>query len=217
MKIKTITVSSKDAVAYMENTNALFKALWELTDLLRLESELKKHHRAYLHVRENIDEKVKEARSLMTKVSMDMLKTSFEGNAPEEIADCDDCGCFDCAHDCLNCKDSPCYGNKDAEHDTPFADAEYDEDDEADGSILLSKQKYAEMIDDLLAMAELIDMVSDMRTADEKELRKLARFIPAFADYEHNRLSLYRNAAKEAESIMDRWEDEYEPDEYFSD
>ena len=41
MKIKTITVSSKDAVAYMENTNALFKALWELTDLLRLESDLK--------------------------------------------------------------------------------------------------------------------------------------------------------------------------------
>ena len=39
----------------------------------------------------------------------------------------------------------------------------------------------------------------------------------------HNRLSLYREAAKEAESIIDRWEDEldededYEPDEYFSD
>ena len=46
---------------------------------------------------------------------------------------------------------------------------------------------------------------------------------PAYAAYERNRLSLYREAAKEAESIIDRWEDEldddedYEPDEYFSD
>ena len=45
----------------------------------------------------------------------------------------------------------------------------------------------------------------------------------AYAAYERNRLSLYREAAKEAESIIDRWEDEldededYEPDEYFSD
>ena len=44
-----------------------------------------------------------------------------------------------------------------------------------------------------------------------------------YAAYERNRLSLYREAAKEAESIIDRWEDEldddedYEPDEYFSD
>ena len=49
------------------------------------------------------------------------------------------------------------------------------------------------------------------------------RFIPAYAAYERNRLSLYREAAKEAESIIDRWEDEldddedYAPDEYFSD
>lgn len=44
-----------------------------------------------------------------------------------------------------------------------------------------------------------------------------------YAAYERNRLSVYRNAAKEAESIIDRWENEldddegYEPDEYFSD
>ena len=35
MKVTTITISAKDAAAYMENTNSLFKALWELTDLIR--------------------------------------------------------------------------------------------------------------------------------------------------------------------------------------
>ena len=34
------------------------------------------------------------------------------------------------------------------------------------------------------------------------------RFIPAFAAFEKNRLSLYRDAAKEAEKIFDRWADE---------
>lgn len=53
--------------------------------------------------------------------------------------------------------------------------------------------------------------------------RSLASSSRPYAAYERNRLSLYREAAKEAESIIDRWEDEldddedYEPDEYFSD
>ena len=68
MNNKMITIPYADAIEYGENTSALFKALWELTDLIRLESDLKKHHRAYLHVREDIDEKVKEARQIMTKV-----------------------------------------------------------------------------------------------------------------------------------------------------
>ena len=70
MNNKMITIPYADAIEYGENTSALFKALWELTDLIRLESDLKKHHRAYLHVREDIDEKVKEARQIMTKVAV---------------------------------------------------------------------------------------------------------------------------------------------------
>ena len=73
MNNKMITIPYADAIEYGENTSALFKALWELTDLIRLESDLKKHHRAYLHVREDIDEKAKEARQIMTKVSVDMI------------------------------------------------------------------------------------------------------------------------------------------------
>lgn len=222
MKIKTITVSAKEAVAYMENNNALFRALWKLTDLLRLESDLKKHHRAYLHVREEIDEKVKEARILLNKVSMDGLKSSIKYNAPDNAPNCKDCVCYNCDEDCSVCAFSPCSEEDEDEcdEDYPFEDAEDDETDD-ENAIVLPKQKYNDMVEDLLTMAELIDMVCDMRTYDEGEIRKLARFVPAFAAYERNRLRLYRDAAKEAESIMDRWDDEYdpdyEPDEYFSD
>lgn len=215
---KTITIPYKDAIELGVNTNAVFKALKELIELISLESELKKHHRAYLHVREDIDKKVAEARLRMVKFSCDMLRMSFIADVVEDPetadADCASCGCLDCDRDCLSCKVSPCYGCDD--EDYPFEESEGDGD-----SIILSKQRYAEMIDDLLSMAELIDMVSDMRTNDMRAIRELRKYIPAFAAFEENRLRLYRDAAKEAESIMERWEDEYdpdyEPDEYFSD
>lgn len=189
MNNKMITMPHAAAIEYAENTTALFKALWELTDLIRQESDLKKHHRAYLHVREAIDEKVKETRRIMTKVSVDMLALPFVVNT----AKCDE--------------------------DTPFADTEDTE------SVSIPKEEYDLMIDDLLTMSEIIQCVSDMRTQDAKAICEFGKFVPAFAAYEKNRLSLYREAAKEAEEIFDRWadrvdeedEDDYEPDEYFSD
>lgn len=97
-----------------------------------------------------------------------------------------------------------------------FSDA--DEDEKA---VTISKEKYGCMVDDLLTMAELIDMVADMRTRDMEAIRAFAKFVPSFAAYEHNRLRLYREAAKEAEEIIDRWandlDDEDEPYECFSD
>ena len=192
MNNKMITIPYADAIEYGENTSALFKALWELTDLIRLESDLKKHHRAYLHVREDIDEKVKEARQIMTKVSVDMIGFYFKIDVPK----------------CSN-----------SDENTPFADAA---DDEAVTTI--PKDKYELMIDDLLTMSEIIQCVADMRTQDVKAIREFGKFVPAFAAFEKNRLSLYREAAKEAEEIFDRWADEiddldedYEPDEFFSD
>ena len=53
-----------------------------------------------------------------------------------------------------------------------------------------------------------------MRTKDvPRHFREFGKFIPAYAAYERYRLSLYREAAKEAESIIDRWEDELDEDE----
>lgn len=49
----------------------------------------------------------------------------------------------------------------------------------------------------------------------------LEKYVPAFAAFGKDRLSLYRKAAKEAEEIVQRWDEEmdedFEPDEYFSD
>lgn len=190
MNNKMITIPYADAIEYGENTSALFKALWELTDLIRLESNLKKHHRAYLHVREDIDEKVKEARQIMTKVSVDMIGFYFKVDVPE---------------------------SSNSDENPPFADAADDE------AVSIPKDKYELMIDDLLTMSEIIQCVADMRTQDAKAIREFGKFVPAFAAFE-NRLSLYREAAKEAEEIFNRWADEiddldedYEPDEYYSD
>ena len=169
----------------------------DLIALIREETELKKHHRAYLHVREDIDEKVKEARQIMTKVSVDMIGFYFKVDVPK----------------CSN-----------SDENTPFADAADDE------TVSIPKDKYELMIDDLLTMSEIIQCVADMRTQDVKAIREFGKFVPAFAAFEKNRLSLYREAAKEAEEIFDRWADEiddldedfmededYEPDEYYSD
>ena len=169
----------------------------DLIALIREETELKKHHRAYLHVREDIEEKVKEARQIMTKVSVDMIGFYFKVDVPE---------------------------SSNSDENTPFADAGDDE------TVSIPKDEYELMIDDLLTMSEIIQCVADMRTQDVKAIREFGKFVPAFAAFEKNRLSLYREAAKEAEEIFDRWADEiddldkdfmededYEPDEYYSD
>ena len=55
MKVTTITISAKDAAAIHGEHQFAVQGSVELTDLIREESKLKQHHRAYLHVRDNID------------------------------------------------------------------------------------------------------------------------------------------------------------------
>ena len=161
--------------------------------LIREEETLRKHHRAYLHVREAILDGCNE---LMAYINAELTKCGEERHfryiPKSEYSD-----------------------------GYPFAEAEDADDDEDEETVTIPKEQYEDMIDDLLTMAELIDMVSDMRTKDIRFIQEMAKFMPAYAEYEKSRLSLYREAAKEAEAIFDRWEDEldddYEPDEYFSD
>ena len=179
-----------------------------LIALIREEAELKKHHRAYLHVREELEactdwtssrmlDILDEARDCVVGLSKDVRETFRSREREAEDAD----------------------------------------------TVTIPKEDYETMIDDLLVMSELIQMVSDMRTRDVESIREMGKLVPAFAAFEKNRLSLYRGAAKEAEEIFDRWVDEYdaihegeddefelydidvddlddedyEPDEYFSD
>ena len=175
----------------------------DLIALIREEAQLKKHHRAYLHVREELEDYTDRASSRM----LDIL---------------------DEARDCV-------VGLAKDVRET-FRSREREAED-AD-TVTIPKEDYETMIEDLLVMSELIQMVSDMRTRDVEVIQEMGKLVPSFAAFEKNRLSLYRGAAKEAEEIFNRWADEYdaihededdefelydlddedyEPDEYFSD
>ena len=159
--------------------------------LIREETELKKHHRAYLHVHEELEDCADEMVARMQEI-------------------------FDETTDCV-------IGLMKDVHETFRVRKQEAAEDDAD-TVTIAKEDYETMIDDLLTMSEIIQCVADMRTQDVKAIREFGKFVPAFAAFEKNRLSLYREAAKEAEEIFDRWADEiddldenYEPDEYYSD
>ena len=82
---------------------------------------------------------------------------------------------------------------------------------------MVAKSDYDGLIEDILTLAELVTMITEMRTADLKAIREFGKFVPAFAAFESNRLSVYKDARFEADEIIDRLEEMEEPDEYFSD
>ena len=196
---KNITEEIKDVPVNttMGSVTKLLDLLFEVIDmnadlivLIREEAELKKHHRAYLHIREELED------------CTDRTSTRMQ-NILEETRGC-------------------VIGLMQDVHKT-FRAREQEGDD--DDTVTIAKEDYDTMIDDLLTMSEIIQCVADMRTQDIKAIREFGKFVPAFAAFEKNRLGLYREAAKEAEEIFDRWadcvdeedEDDYEPDEFFSD
>ena len=196
---KNITEEIKDVPVNttMGSVTQLLDLLFEVIDmnadliaLIREEAELKKHHRAYLHIREELED------------CTDWTSTRMQDILEETR------GCV--------------IGLMQDVHKT-FRAREQEADD--DDTVTIAKEDYDTMIDDLLTMSEIIQCVADMRTQDMKAIREFGKFVPAFAAFEKNRLGLYREAAKEAEEIFDRWadcvdeedEDDYEPDEFFSD
>ena len=180
-----VEMTFREVVKGMDSFFGLMGMTIELVNLIRKEEELKKHHRAYLHVRAEIEKRADAAMEFIAGIVDDL-------NAKEH------------------------FYHVSADSAFPFAEAE-DEDE----AITIPKDKYDLMIEDLLTMAELLDMVADMRTKDVRAIQEFGKYVPAFAAFEKNRLSLYREAAKEAEDILNRWEDEIdaddEPDEFFSD
>ena len=180
-----VEMTFREVVEGMDSFFGLMGMTIELVNLIHKEEELKKHHRAYLHVRAEIENRA------------DAVMEFIAGIVDE-----------------LNAKEH--FYHVSAEGAFPFAKAE----DEGE-AVTIPKDKYDLMIEDLLTMAELLGMVADMRTKDVRAIQEFGKYVPAFAAFEKNRLRLYREAAKEAEDILNRWEDEIdeddEPDEYFSD
>ena len=182
-----VEMTFREVVKGMDSFFGLMGMTIELVNLIRKEEELKKHHRAYLHVRAEIENRA------------DAVMEFIAGIVDE-----------------LNAKEH--FYHVSAEGAFPFAEAEGVNEAEA---VTISKDKYDLMIDDLLTMAELLGMVANMRSNDVRAIQEFGKFVPAFAEFEKNRLRLYREAAKEAEDILNRWEGEIdehdEPDEFFSD
>ena len=182
-----VQLSFRDVKEGMDGYFGLINMTAELVKLIREEETLRKHHRAYLHVREDILEGCDE---LMKFIHSELMRHSDHTHFH--------------------------YIPKDKEDDGyPFAVV--DEDDDEDALVVVAKTDYDGLIEDILTLAELVTMITEMRTADLKAIREFGKFVPAFAAFERNRLSVYKDARFEADEIIDRLEEMEEPDEYFSD
>ncbi|WP_243254827.1 DNA-methyltransferase [Anaeromassilibacillus sp. D41t1_190614_C2] len=144
-----VEMSFREVKDGMDSFFGLMGLTVELVNLIRKEDELKKHHRAYLHVREEIAECADEA----TEVIAGILDSIQEKEHIYRVSG------------------------------TPSAFDMDEEDEDEDDFVTIPKEKYDSMIEDLLTMAELIDMVSDMRTKDVRTIQEFGKFIPAYAAY----------------------------------
>lgn len=190
---RKVQMTFRDVMEGRDDLFALIEKSSELVRLIRQEEDLKKRHRAYIHVREEILHRCKE----INQINFDILMKCSEGKrfhyVPKEQEVCDT---------------------------YPFAEAE-----DAEETVTISKEQYDRMIEDILTMADMIDMVCDMRTQDIDFIQQIAEIMPVYAEYESTRRTLYREVSKEAEDIFNRWDtdcdedydEDDEPDEYFSD
>ena len=177
---KPVTMPFGEVVDGMQKYYEVMGITIDLINLIREETALKKHHRAYLHVREELEN--------TADAAMDFIRKQLS-----EATFCVDVEC----------------------DDFPFAVV--DEDDDEDGLVVVKKTDYDTMIDDILTLAELVTMVTEMRTGDLNEIKRYGKLVPAFAAFERNRLSVYKDARFEADQIIDRLEEMDEPCEVYSD
>ena len=254
---KEVRMTFRTVKEGMDSYFGLIEMTAELVRLIREEETLRKHHRAYLHVREAILDGCNE---LMAYINAELTKCGEErhfryipkseysdGYPFAEAEDADDdedeetvtipkeqyedmiddlltmAELIDMVSD-MRIKDVRAIQEKDHLYRVTGMPSAFDTDEDGedeDDFVTIPKEKYDSMIEDLLTMAELLGMVADMRTKDVRAIQEFGKYVPAFAAFEKNRLSLYREAAKEAEDILTRWEDEIdeddESDEYFSD
>ena len=182
-----VQMTFRDVKEGMDSYFSLISMTAELIKLIREEEMLRKHHRAYLHVREDILESSDELMAFMNAALMKCSEGKHIGYIPK------------------------------SEYNDSYPFAVVDEDDDEDALVVIAKSDYDSLIEDILTLAELVTMVTEMRTTDLKAIREFGKFIPAFAAFERNRLRVYKDARFEADKIIDRLEEMEEPYEYFSD
>ena len=182
-----VQMTFRDVKEGMDSYFSLISMTADLIKLIREEETLRKHHRAYLHVREDILESSDELMAFMNSALMKCSEGKHIGYIPK------------------------------SEYNDGYPFAVVDEDDDEDALVVIAKSDYDSLIEDILTLAELVTMVTEMRTRDLKSIKDLSKFIPACAAFERNRISVYKDARFEADEIIDRLEEMEEPDEYFSD
>lgn len=165
----------------------LVEMVTDLINLIKKEELLRRHHRAYLHVRDDIHECCD---ALTAYINSTLIPTS-EGDSPytDPLRVCEVLRSL-LAHDCQNCEDV----------------------------VTISKEQYDMMVDDLLTMADMVTTVLDMRNG---EIQALYEANCNVMNQIKKSLTVTNAAEDHMESILERWEDEFEddiePDEYFSD
>ena len=182
-----VQMTFRDVKEGMDSYFSLISMTADLIKLIREEETLRKHHRAYLHVREDILENSDELMAFMNAALLKCGEGKHIGYIPK------------------------------SEYNDGYPFAVVDADDDEDALVVIAKSDYDSLIEDILTLAELVTMVTEMRTRDLKSIKELSKFIPAFAAFERNRISVYKDTRFEAYEIIDRLDDMEEPYEYFSD
>lgn len=184
-RVKTVEIPEVELSALRVTVAALAKMHLELIRLYEEESHLKKHHKAYLHIRDHADQVCKEDKEKVNAMLQQFIQGDFDyENTPvveEREFDPEDCrGCAD--YD--ECK-------KAAEEDglDVFALPE--------GLVVMSTEDLGVMQDDMLALTETVDhLVSVYRGmmsgkgVDMKEM-----------------FSMLEGASKQSQEVFKRWDD----------
>lgn len=221
-----ISVPAEDIDRFLVNMSDLLEVHFNLIELFQKEDKLKKHHRPYLHVREQIAETIEKTRPIVVDIATQLCE-DMEITTPssEDIDEgCGDCPCKDCEAGCWNCANSPCMaeladliGDDDEGNDKDEDNAEalksgltaptgdFEEYLNAPDSsiVLMKKQDCDTLLNAILMLAEQVRMVTEMRCEDYDFIDKYAKFFPAFAAFEHDRLDVYKDARFEADEITD--------------
>ncbi len=214
--IPVYPVPAADIQRYLDNLRSLMEIHLALVSLIRKEDELKAHHRAYLHIRDKINETIEQTEPVVADIAAQMME-SFEdfdeaGAGEDYTEDEDDCPCYACGLcECAGMERCCDFSEETVKKYEPEKEkkTEPDEKEVPDRDapmICMSAKHFGVLIDDLLTLAELLDKVAEMRRTDYDLIHEYGRFIPAFAAFEHDRLDVYDDARAEADRIAEKWD-----------
>jgi hypothetical protein len=196
-----ISVPVEDANRYLKNMNDLLDAHFTLIDLFQQEEKLKKHHRPYLHVREQIAETIEKTHPILLDIAVQLIADDADfidcddGNG-EDVPDfeddlecvCDSCPCGMCEVECLHCQFHPRCPDLSATEDEYSKEAMKSGLTSPTGTLrntstrrtllVLMKKGDCDTLLNASDAGEQVRMVTEMRCEDYDFIDKYAKFSP---------------------------------------